>query len=205
VRAAPFKGTPAAGAWTRPVQADSRLAETDRYERKDYGDATAADNLHATTDRRAESTPRSSLHRRPILCPHHRPPPTFRPTTTRPPRRLDGSPTGSPPNDSPRPSAALLRSPPPRPLAHQLPPGLTLQVYLAGRGRGASATRWPPFLESPGGKRKTRRGRGGGPFALKANPYRRTPRDEQQETNSLGVVFLVSASEGAGAATRRAG
>jgi hypothetical protein len=55
------------------------------------------------------------------------------------------------------------------------------------------------FLESPGGKRKTGPRRGGGPFALKTNPYRRTPRDEQQETNSFGVMFLVSASEDAGA------
>jgi hypothetical protein len=52
-------------------------------------------------------------------------------------------------------------------------------IYLAGRGRGASATRWPPFLASPGGKRNTA---GGGVAAC--SRLERTPRDEHQETNS---------------------
>jgi hypothetical protein len=65
---------------------------------------------------------------------------------------------------SPCPVAAA----PPRPTSTRL--GKPAHIYLARRGRGASATRWPPFLESPGVKRKTGRRRGGGPFALKTNP-----------------------------------
>ncbi len=88
-----------------------------------------------------------------------------------PPRRLDCSPTGSHNTHQPTHHTLPLprcRRPAPGPLAPAWAD--PSRFYLDGRGRGASATRWPPFLESPGGKRKTGRGRGGGPFALKTNP-----------------------------------
>jgi hypothetical protein len=52
----------------------------------------------------------------------------------------------------------------------QHPHGLARPGLPGGSRKGASATRWPPFLERPGVKRKTGRRRGGGPFALKTNP-----------------------------------
>jgi hypothetical protein len=75
---------------------------------------------------------------------------------------------------------------PPRPRCRRPAPGPPApawanppHIYLARRGRGASATRWPPFLESPGGKRKTTVG-----GAAARSRLRRTPRNEHQETNT---------------------
>jgi hypothetical protein len=169
-----------------------------------------ADTRPATAPRpppRADTTESSEPRRRPTPPSASRPtpnPPSPQPGRF-PPRRPDCSPTGA--HNTHQPTHHTL----PLPRCRRPAPGPPAPAW-AGPSRftwrveegGPARPRWPPFLESPGGKRKTRRGRGGGPFALKANPYRRTPRDEQQETNSLGVVFLVSASEGAGAATRRA-
>src|SRR5918996_2538356 len=75
--------------------------------------------------------------------------------------------------------AAPAPLPPPRPGPPAPAWADPSRFYLNGRGRGASATRWPPFLESPGGKRKTA---GGG--AAARSRLRRTPRNEQLETNT---------------------
>ena len=74
-------------------------------------------------------------------------------------------------------SSCPVAAAPPRPASTRL--GWPAQVYLAGRGREASAQRWPPFLESPGAERRTRRG-----GAAARSRLRRTPRDEHQETNT---------------------
>jgi hypothetical protein len=96
-----------------------------------------------------------------------------------PPRRLDGRPTGLTTHTNPRITPAPAPLPPPRPRPTSTRLGKPPHICLARRGRGASATRWPPFLESPGGKRKT--GQGG---AAARSRLRRTPRNEQQETNT---------------------
>jgi hypothetical protein len=75
---------------------------------------------------------------------------------------------------------------PPRPRCRRPAPGPPApawanppHIYLARRGRGDSALRWSPFLESPGGKRKTTVG-----GAAARSRLRRTPRNEHQETNT---------------------
>ena len=125
---------------------------------------------HATTPSAARPTPPV---RRPSLLPT-----PARPTRLHQ-RRLDGSPTvlnahQPTPHTLPLPRCRRPALAPPAPAwAHPS------RFYLNGRGRGASATRWPPFLESPGGKRKTA---GGG--AAARSRLRRTPRNEQLETNT---------------------
>jgi hypothetical protein len=148
-RAVPFKGArvrlPAA--WTEAAQADWRLAETNRNRRRLTTKARAADKPPPTNDRRADQhTSRAFTDARPPHRPHHllRQSPDQRPalraaSTVHPPLRLIAHPGPLQPCSD---AAA-----PPRP--SRIPPGLTHQVYLDGRGRGASAARWPPFLESP--------------------------------------------------------
>jgi hypothetical protein len=142
-------------AWTGGSSGRLAAAETNRDGSRHYDGATSSRQPAITTI--AEPKQRHPLEPSPTpdpaLRPHHIRPSTS-PPTTRPPRRLDGSRTA--PHLIAHPGPLLpcsdCAAPPPRP--DQLPPGLTHQVYLDGRGRGASATRWPPFLESPGGSEK---------------------------------------------------
>jgi Transposase IS116/IS110/IS902 family len=53
------------------------------------------------------------------------------------------------------------------------------RFYLVGRGRGPARQRGPPFLDSPGGKRKIRRRRDGGLLSS----GRTTTREQQVENN----------------------
>jgi hypothetical protein len=157
--------------WRRPTATGSGITTAPR----------AADARHHN-DRRAEPTPpaRSSTDARPVPAPVHlhlHPP-------DQPPALLVASTIHAPlPTSSLTPALCCLAPiatapPPPRP--NQLPPGLTHQVYLDGRGRGASASRWPPFLVKP--RREAKRTPLGG--AAACSPLRRTPRNEPLETNT---------------------
>jgi hypothetical protein len=155
--------------WRRPTATSGRITATPRQQTTCTPQPTAEPNqppARAFTD--ARSYVRTTAH----LQPSDQPPPALRAASTvHPPA----------PRRTTHPGPLLPCSVHRRlaPLAHQLPPGLTLQVYLAGRGRGASATRWPPFLESPGAERKT-----GGGWAAACSRLRRTPRNEHLETNN---------------------
>jgi hypothetical protein len=172
---------------------------------------TTPDSGGIADTRPARPPSRPATHPEPT--PQNRANPRRRPTPPSASRPTRNPPTRPLPSASPRPFTHRLSQHTRNPLITHCPcpvaaaPPRATSTRLGWPARftwrveegGPAQPRWPPFLESPGGKRKTGRGRGGGLFALKTNPYRRTPRDEQRETNSLGVMFLVSASEDAGA------
>jgi hypothetical protein len=168
-----------------------------------------ADTRPATAPRPPAPSRHHRIERAPADARPRLPPPVLLPTPLPrpgrfPPRRLDCSPTGSHNTHQPTHHTLPLprcRRPAPRPPAPAWagPPRFTWRVEEGGPAQ----PRWPPFLESPGGKRKTGRRRGGGPFALKTNPYRRTPRDEQQERTAAGSCPRLGFG-GSRGATRRA-
>jgi hypothetical protein len=155
-------------------------AETNRDGSRHYDGATSSRQPRHHDDRRTEATPparaftdarpRPTVRTTSDLSPPHQPPALFVASTVHAPL-LTSSRTPA------LCCLALIAAAPRRP--DQLPPGLTHQVYLDGRGRGASATRWPPFLVKP--RREAKRTRLGG--AAACSPLRRTPRNEPLETN----------------------
>jgi hypothetical protein len=76
----------------------------------------------------------------------------------------------------------VAAAPPP---AQQHPPGQTRPTFTWHVEEGGPAQRaGPPSSKAQAGSERSTRGRGGGPFALKTNTWKRTARDEHLEMNT---------------------
>ena len=131
------------------------------------GIALRSQRSRTTRPTTATTTPRVRRLRRATRAPARRP--------RLVPRDRPVCPASSTP---PRPAPARCLPPPPRPRPSPHHVWTALPFLSAGRGRGSSAKRWTPFLESPGVERDLGPGAGRRPVRLLRNTKRRTPRGE---------------------------
>jgi hypothetical protein len=181
-RAAPGPGGPGAppsgalGPGSAAARAPTSGAELRRRHRCDSRSSTQPSRHTPPSKPRHQN--RLSPHRRPTRHPRPQPTPTSPPPRPQTPPRVASTvhPLGSLTLTSsslicPAPHS-LAAAPPEAPPAPRL--GWPVQVYLAGRGRGGPArSGGPPLPPSPGAKRKTGRGQGGGLLRSWTKPIER--------------------------------
>jgi hypothetical protein len=171
VRRPPGRGqlrpTRGCGDQPRRVAALRRRHEQQTTRHRNDRGAKATPPARAFTDARPGPTVRTTSD----LQPPHQPPALLVASTVHAPL----------PTSSRTPALSCLALiAPPRPLRpDQLPPGLTHQVYLDGRGRGPAQRGGPPSSKAQAGSGKRA---GGG--AAACSRLRRTPRNEHLETNT---------------------